>query len=177
MSSGWVKLHRKITEWGWYSDSQTVHMFVHLLLKAQHSPTEWRGQKLNPGQFVSGRKQLSAETGISEQSVRTVLNRLKSTNELTIESTKAFSIFTLNSWHIYQCDINTQPTNQPTNQPTINQRSTTCKNVKKVIMKQIHLYRNSKSPKSYKESYSTLSAGQLQPTYSSGSNHTVKSGS
>ena len=32
--SGWIKLHRKITEWEWYSDANTFRVFMHLLLTA-----------------------------------------------------------------------------------------------------------------------------------------------
>ena len=33
---GWVKLHRKFLEWEWYDKSETVHLFLHCLLKANH---------------------------------------------------------------------------------------------------------------------------------------------
>ena len=111
MSNGWIRLHRKLSEWEWYGDSKTLHLFVHLLLKANYKPSEWRGIRLAPGQLVTGRKQLSAETGISEQSVRTSLERLKSTSEITISSTNRFSLITVCNYSIYQNEY--EAANQP----------------------------------------------------------------
>lgn len=139
MSSPWIKTHRKITEWGWYKDSQTFHLFMHLVLKANYKDTEWRGVPVKRGQLVTGRKQLSSETGISEQTIRTILNRLKSTNELTIKPTNKFSLITICNYCEYQSgeiennqQINQQSNQQLTsNQPATNQQLTTSKNIKK----------------------------------------------
>ena len=32
-NNGWIKLFRNFTKWEWYSDSESVHLFLHLLLK------------------------------------------------------------------------------------------------------------------------------------------------
>ena len=34
MAGGWIKLYRKMSEWGWFRDSHTVHLFICLLLSA-----------------------------------------------------------------------------------------------------------------------------------------------
>ena len=55
---------------------------------------------------------------MSEQSIRTSIEHLKSTNEITIKSTNKFSIITIENWGKYQLndeDIN-QQTNQQSNQ-------------------------------------------------------------
>jgi len=132
---GWIKVHRKLWEWEWYKDSQMVHLFIHCLLKANHEPNYWKGIKVETGQFVTGRKVLSFETGISEQSLRTCLKRLKSTNNLTIKSTSKYSIVTICNYSTYQTTIKeiNQQINQQTdiqltsNQPAINQQLTTNK--------------------------------------------------
>lgn len=77
---------------------------------------------------VVWRKTLSDKLWISQQSIRTSLNHLKSTNEITIKPTKQFSIITVVKYSDYQyIDQDDQPTNQPTNQPTTNQQLTTLK--------------------------------------------------
>lgn len=120
--SGWVKLHRSLAEWEWYADSKSVHLFLHLLIKANHKPSKYRGQYIERGQVLTGRKQLSAETGLSEQSVRTVLTRLKSTSEITIKSTSKFSIITVCNYDKYQGEENdgNQQDNQQANQQVTN---------------------------------------------------------
>jgi hypothetical protein len=138
--TGWVKLHRKLEEWEWYTDSKSVHLFVHLLIKANHKPRKWRGIDVQPGQLVTSRDRLSMETGISTQSVRTILERLKSTSEITSKSTSTYTLITICKWATYQTAIeeSNQQINQPPNkpvtneQPATNQQLTTNKNVETV---------------------------------------------
>jgi predicted transcriptional regulator len=49
-----------------------------------------------------GTLKLSEELHLSRQVIRTSLNRLKSTNEITIKPTNKFSIFTIINWDTYQ---------------------------------------------------------------------------
>jgi len=130
--TGWVKTHRKIVAWEWYKEPYMFHLFSHLILSANHEPGKWKGIDILPGQVVTGRYSLSKETGISEQSLRTCLNRLKSTGEITIKSTNQFSLITIMNWPLYQGTSTNDSTNEPTSdQPATNQRPTTNKNVKK----------------------------------------------
>lgn len=121
---GFVCFHRKIHEWEWYTDSFTFHLFFHCISCANFTNKKWRGVEIKRGQFITGRKKLSVETGLSEQQVRTCLKRLKSTNELTIETTTSYSIITVNNYDEYQFLLKNQPTKQQSN----NQRLTTTNN-------------------------------------------------
>jgi len=131
MNKGFVVLHRKITEWEWYSDTNTFRVFLHLLLTANHKPSKFRGFEVDRGQVIIGRKALAKNLHLSEQAVRTSLEHLKSTGEITIKSTNRFSIATLIKYGFYQ-DRKPKSTSKTTsqstnNQPTINQQVTTSK--------------------------------------------------
>ena len=131
---GWIKLHRKLVDWEWYHDSKMVHLLFHLIAKANHKDGKWRGIDIKRGQLITGRDVLKSETGISTQSIRTCLERLKSTSEITIKTTSKYSLITILKYDSYQVNENTnQQTNQQltNNQPTTNQQLTTNKNVKK----------------------------------------------
>lgn len=140
---GWIKLHRSVLEWEWYKDTTTKIVFLHLLLTALYSDGGYRGDKLKPGQCIIGRKALAKQLGIGEQQVRTALNHLKSTNEITIEPTNKYSIVTIVNWHKYQelsTDSNQQDNHQvnqqlTNNQPTTNQQLTTFKEIRKKEIK------------------------------------------
>jgi len=127
---GWIKLHRKFSDWEWYQDSKMVHLFIHLLIIANHKDNNWQGVEIKRGQLITGRKKLSEETGISEQSIRTCLNKLKMTNELTIKSTNKYSIITICNYDKYQSilllpdhQINQQSNQQTTSkQPASNHK-------------------------------------------------------
>ena len=125
--TGWVKLHRQILEWEWYSDNNCFRLFLHLLLKANHKEKRFKGIELKVGSIVTSRDLLARETGLSSQQVRTALNKLISTNEITSVTSSQGTILQIVSYEKYQI-----ATNEITNeQPTSNQQVTTNKNVKK----------------------------------------------
>ena len=101
---GWIKLHRKILEWEWFTDPNTLMVFVYLLCHAQWHDSRFMGHEVKAGQLVTGRKKIAEDLKISEQSVRTSLNHLKSTNEITINSTSQYSIITVNNWDKWQAE-------------------------------------------------------------------------
>jgi hypothetical protein len=125
--SGWIKLHRKILEWEWYSEPTTFRVFLHLMLKANHKDRRFKGIELIKGSVVTSRDILSIETGLSVRQVRTALDKLKSTNEVTIKTSSQGTIIQLVNYDKYQLE-----TNETTNErPTSDQQTTTNKNVKK----------------------------------------------
>lgn len=129
---GFVTLHRKIQEWKWYQNSKMVHLFVHLILSANHAEGYWQGTHIKRGQLITGRLKLSKTLGFSEQELRTCLSKLKSTNEITIESTNSFSLITINKYDYYQSKER-KSTSKSTivltnDQPTVNQPLTTNNN-------------------------------------------------
>lgn len=139
MDKGWIKLHRSLLDWEWYDDINTMRLFVHLILKANHKPKKYKGKSVGSGQVITGRKLLSNETGLTEQQIRTCIKKLKSTNELTVKADGKGSVIQLVNYRKYQQPTrkitNDQPEdNQPStnHQPTINQQITTNKKEKNV---------------------------------------------
>jgi len=99
--SGWIKLHRQFIKWEWFTDVNTCHLFTYLLLEANHKETKWRGHVIMPGQLLTGRIKLAEATGLSQQKVRTSLDKLKSTNEVTSKIYNKYSIITITNWAKY----------------------------------------------------------------------------
>ena len=116
MNNGWVKLHRGILEWEWYDDINTSRLFLHLLIIANHKDKNWRGILIKKGQKLTSQIKLADETGLTRQQVRTSLDKLKSTNDITITTSAQSTVVTMVNWDKYQ--------NQPAEQPTDNQRAT-----------------------------------------------------
>jgi hypothetical protein len=126
--AGWVKNHRKIKDWTWYKKPLTAHLFQHLVREANHKDGNCFAVEIKRGQILTGRKSLAKNTGLSEQQVRTSLNHLKSTNDVTIISTKKYSIITICNYDEYQAlNCDDQPSVQPSKQPSTNQVPTTNK--------------------------------------------------
>lgn len=126
---GWIKLHRDILKWEWYDDVPTKTLFLHLLLVANHEPQNWRGTVIDRGQVLTSRRKLARETKLSEQQIRTCLERLKSTHEVTLESTQRNTVVSICKYEDYQGKKreanppgNPQSNNQATHdQPSIKQ--------------------------------------------------------
>ncbi|MCH8067809.1 MAG: hypothetical protein IID16_00850 [Candidatus Marinimicrobia bacterium] len=122
-------------DWEWYNDSKTLHLFIHLLISANHSDQKWQGKMIKRGQLITGRDKIKSSTGISIQSIRTSLQKLKDTKELTIKATNKYSLITVLNYDLYQFqeDTNQQGNQQLTNQqPTTNQQLTINKKEKNI---------------------------------------------
>lgn len=98
----YIKLHRKMTEWEWYSDINTKVLFLHMLLKANWKPKIWQGVPIDRGQFISSYSKLSEETGLTVGEIRTCLAHLKSTGEVAHEPYNKFGLFTVIKYDEYQ---------------------------------------------------------------------------
>jgi len=105
MNDGYIKFFRKFTKWEWYHDANTKALFIHLLLTANFEEKEWNGITIKRGQLVTSRKKLAKALGLTEREIRTSLNHLKSTNNLTIKTTSRYSLITVVNWAKYQVSI------------------------------------------------------------------------
>ena len=99
---GWIKLHRKILEWEWYSDANTFRLFIHLLLKANHQDTKWRGITIKRGQVLTSIRKLAKELKLTEKQIRGALQKLKRTHEVAHQPTALYSIITIKNFDRYQ---------------------------------------------------------------------------
>lgn len=125
MCNGWIKLHRKILDWEWFTSPSTLQLFIYLLLRANKEDKKWRGILIKRGQLVTSVATISEETKLSTQQVRTSLNRLKSTNEITSKTTNRFTLVTVCKYESYQLyDEEEQQTKQQALQQTNNKQIT-----------------------------------------------------
>lgn len=98
----WIKLYRKICDWGWYHEPNMVHLYVYFMLKAKlviNNDSRSEAWQLN-----STLRLLTKATGISEKSIRTCLARLQRTGEITYLPGVAHkqSVITLCNYDSYQ---------------------------------------------------------------------------
>lgn len=123
MTGDWIKIARKMKKWEWYHDSEAVHLFLHFLIEANHAPKKWKGVEIKRGQFITGRKVLARDTGISENKIRQRMKWFEDTQEITIKSTSKFTIVTICKYDQYQGKEESKPPTdhqQTTNKPPTN---------------------------------------------------------
>jgi len=115
--SGYIKSYRSTIKKGWYTKSDYFHLWHHLLYKATHKEKEvmfaGKNIKLKPGQFITGRKTLESETGISESKItRILLFFEKNANQIEQQTSNKNRLVTILNWDLYQFnEINEQQAN------------------------------------------------------------------
>lgn len=126
---GWFKLYRSMEDWEWYKDSVVKAVFLDLLIRAQWEPVTCRGVDLEPGQLITGRKELAGRLGLSEEQVRRALRVLKASQQITIKPTNKFSVVTIENWSLYQSDDKKTTNKRPDKKP--HKRNKEIKNIYK----------------------------------------------
>lgn len=121
-----IKLDRKITEWEWFTDANTLKLWIYLLVNAQYQDGSYKGIEIKRGQLVTGRKKLAEQLEMSEQQIRTCLDHLQATNEITIKPTNKYSLITIVKYGFYQGEDDgcNQQNNQQSNQRITNKQPT-----------------------------------------------------
>lgn len=112
-NQGFIKIPRKLLNWRWYSNRNVRLVFLDLLMRAAWADCEYLGVTLHRGQAAVSIGELAASNQLSIQQTRTALNNLKSTGDITTESTPKFTIITLNFYDELQ-GSNTRSNNQST---------------------------------------------------------------
>jgi hypothetical protein len=104
--NGFVKLYRALMSKGYYRDSEYIHLWVHLLMKASYQNRElfFNGkiQLLKPGQFITGRNSLVNETGINRSKIERILKCFKNEQQIEQQTFNKFRIITICNWNEYQ---------------------------------------------------------------------------
>lgn len=106
--AGWLKLHRKIIEWEYFTNPECVQLLVYLLCQADEE-----------GNVFTTVERICADLRLSRQVVRDRLKKMSSTNTSTIKSTINGTYITLCNFTSYNGEkikVN-QQVNQQTNQP------------------------------------------------------------
>lgn len=127
-----IKLDRKICDWEWFTDANTLKVWIYLLVNAKYKDTEYRGTIIKRGQLLIGRKRLADDLEMTEQQVRTCLSRLERTKEISIKSTNKNSLISIVKYGFYQGEDEISNQLATSKQPANNQQTTTYKrNIRK----------------------------------------------
>ncbi|EJO9549686.1 DNA replication protein [Cronobacter sakazakii] len=113
---GFVSIHRQFMDSRLYKDSQAVHLWVHLILKANHEDavvnTDVGPVTVERGQVITGRPTLVSETFIPDNKVKSLLRSFEAKGMITVTSMqKKFSLITIVKYDDFQaqnCPTNVQ---------------------------------------------------------------------
>lgn len=106
MNVGIIKLHSKLRKKDWYKRSEYVHLWLHLLLLADHDvfEMEWNNSMIRvpEGELVAGRHILSEETGIAETTIEDILTLFEKEGQIRQQKETKYRIITIVKWKDYQ---------------------------------------------------------------------------
>ena len=94
-NKGFIKIPRDIINRPWVTHSGTLRVYIELLFNAAWKDFEYNGTTLKKGQFITSIGRLANRCQLSVQQTRTALAHLRSTNDITVETTSKFSIITV----------------------------------------------------------------------------------
>lgn len=104
MTDGYIRLHRRLLEWDWFTDSATVHVLIYLLLRANWQTRVWRGVTIEPGQVVTSRERIAESTGLTVKQVRRCLETLEAGRVIERDRAGLGQRVTLVHWAEYQIE-------------------------------------------------------------------------
>lgn len=104
---GFALIHRQFMDSRLYKDSQAVHLWLHLILKANHTDEEVNtdiGMMIvRRGQMITGRPTLVSETFIPDNKVKSLLRTFESKGMINIESKgRKFSLISIVKYDDFQ---------------------------------------------------------------------------
>ena len=102
MHRGSILIFRKLVDWEWYSDTNVKILFLHCLLKANWEEKKWRGITIKRGQFFTSVGHLASELNLTSMQIRNGIEKLKTTNEITTETTSEGTKITICNYELYQ---------------------------------------------------------------------------
>ncbi len=121
LNGTFVKLDRRILNWRWYKNGNTARLFIHLILKANTVDRDIGEVTVLRGQLLTSRKTLSEELRLTEREIRTALEHLKTTNEITCVANPGYTLITVTNYDLYQNSFYQKATDE---RPTSDQAAT-----------------------------------------------------
>jgi len=120
--NGYIKLYRSLMNKGYYKDSEYVHLWVCLLMKASYQSREFffngELQQLKAGQLITGRNSLALETGINRSKIERILKCFKNEHQIEQQTNNKFRIISICNWEKYQ-------TSEQQNEPQVSSERAT----------------------------------------------------
>lgn len=107
--STFIKIDRNILRWKWYGERNTLALFLHFLLKANFADSVFDNKKIKRGQFVFSQRKLAEETGMTHREIRTALDHLVETGEISVKTFPRYTVVTVLNYDKYQ----TKPPEKP----------------------------------------------------------------
>lgn len=100
--STFVKIDRNIVSWRWFQNKNTLIVWLWLLMAANIEDHDFEHDTIRRGEVATSRKTISVATGLTEREVRTALNHLKETGEVSVRIRPKYQVISILNYALYQ---------------------------------------------------------------------------
>jgi len=99
----WIKLHRDARDHEVFQDEWLWRLWTWCLMSANFRPTKWRGETLEPGEFITGRHSGSESLCVSPSKFSRGIQRLIDLDCISTRANSQFTVVSICNWATYQC--------------------------------------------------------------------------
>lgn len=85
---GFVKDYRSTLDWEWFTDVNTAHLWEYIRLRVNYEDSTYRGITIRRGEMLESIRKMAANTGLTVRNVRTALNHLLNSKQITCQVTQ-----------------------------------------------------------------------------------------
>lgn len=174
--SGWYKQWRDIFDRKWAKDPKMVAVYVYLHTRAYVYRGDWHGQTIERGSCPTSRSAIMEGTGLTEQEVKSRMQKLVDYGEIIIKSSNHGTIVTVCDYDVYEVQEDLfgfeSSSQHPANNPAGNQQGTSLyKKEGRIkednLINPFSLYKNERERKmmvkEIQKKYNEMFEGQLPP--------------
>lgn len=103
---GWISLYRKLLNASWFNKSEYVHLWIYLLLKANHQDKEiYIGNEkviVKRGQLLTSRNKLAEVVHVNENKIYRILKCFENEQQIEQHKTKKYTVISIVNYDMYQ---------------------------------------------------------------------------
>lgn len=92
---GYIRLSRNLINDKLYTDSEYLHIFIHIMLNVNFKDKLANGVVVKKNQFKTGRLSLAKQTGVGESKVERILTFLEENNYIKQQKTNKYRLITI----------------------------------------------------------------------------------
>lgn len=102
MAGDWIKVHRSLLDSQQMTDDWLCRLWIWCLLRANFEVSNFRGQQVMPGQFITGRITAAAELHVSPSKWYRGIQQLRDMGCIEICANSNWTTLTICNWKTYQ---------------------------------------------------------------------------
>lgn len=135
---GWIRIHRKLIETSWFNKSEYVHLWLYLLLKANHQDKEILigNEKVlvKRGQLLTSRHKLSDVVHVQENKIYRILKCFENEHQIEQQKTTRYTLITILNYDTYQKNEQVKEQQMNNKRTTDEQQMNTNNNVNNIYL-------------------------------------------